>query len=183
MGDDRRRAPTVHGHAGRIRGGTVLGAAAVVALSASACSHDASAAPGSYRSIVVHAFDISSQPAGTTVRPGAVAVVDDQLTSTRRTHGSYPVIGYDAGTCVYTRVSPDGQPAGSPNDTTLAQCTATAVLPGGSVTASGVVRGGPGARRPATMAVSGGTGRYARTTGVVLVQFGPQFDTYTFELH
>ena len=71
---------------------------------------------------VVYAFAISPSWVGLIPAPGTTpgkvsegdeSIINDQLTSDHLSgHGAssgYPVIGYDSGTCIYTRVSPDGQ--------------------------------------------------------------------------
>jgi len=172
----------------------ILGVSAVVAIPILLLSMSAPsmAAPsGGTQTIAVNAFGIGAKaddliPArGTTqgvVSVGDVSILDDQLTSTHEQHGGYAIVGYDSGTCTYTRVSPDGQGAGSPYDHTYELCTATAVLARGSITAQGVVETSSGIPKATTLAVTGGTGAYWGETGTVKVAFGHHFNTYTFNL-
>ena len=84
------------------------------------------------RTTTVYAFDINPStdeliPAPGTppgvISEGDESIINDQLTSTHLAgHGAsagYPIVGYDSGTCTFTRVSPDGQPSNSAFDTTL----------------------------------------------------------------
>jgi hypothetical protein len=133
--------------------------------------------------IVVNAFGINQSSAslipapGTT--PGVVSVgdesiINDQLTSTHATNGNYPIVGYDSGTCTYTRVLPDHQ--------ALESCIATGVLPFGSITTQGIVASVSGVPEPATFAVTGGTGGFVGAHGTVTISFGSEFETFTIVL-
>ena len=106
------------------------------------------------------------------VSVGDVSVINDQLTTTKKSGGGYPVIGYAVGTCTYTRVSPDGQAKGSPYNNTLESCTVTGVLPQGSISADGIITTKSGAPQNATFAVAGGTGSFVGAQGTVKVTFG-----------
>jgi hypothetical protein len=140
---------------------------------------------------VVYAFGIGPSadsliPAPGT-RPGVVsegdeAIINDQLTSTQAVRGGYPIIGYDSGTCTFTRVSPDGQGKGSRFNRVFENCTATAALPHGDITVEGVISSQSGQLQPATLAVTGGTGDYDGAHGSVRVTFGSQFETFTIAL-
>jgi hypothetical protein len=141
--------------------------------------------------LTVHAFDINADaddliPApGTTpgtVSPGDEVVINDQLTSTHEKNGSYAIVGYDSGTCVYTRTAPDGQSAGSPFNLIIESCLATAQLPHGTLSATGMVTTQAGEPMPATFTIIGGTGRYEDASGTMTLTFGKDFNTYTFAL-
>ncbi len=139
----------------------------------------------------VHAFDINADaddliPAPTTaagtVSAGDEMVINDQLTATHEKHGGYPIVGYDSGTCVYTRTAPDGQSDGSPFNVTIESCLATAHLPHGTVSATGVITNRAGKPMPTIFTILGGTGRYVDTRGTMTIAFGKDFNTYTFSL-
>jgi hypothetical protein len=168
------------------------GAALLGACGAASSSSRPVAAPTStlaaLRTTVVYGFDINPSsdeliPApGTTagvISEGDQSIVNDQLTSTHLAgHGAsagYPIIGYDSGTCTFTRVAPDGQPSGSAFDATLEDCVVTAFLPNGSVTAQGVITLRSGTPQPAQLAVTGGTGSFDGANGTVRVTFGSHY--------
>jgi hypothetical protein len=137
---------------------------------------------------VVYAFDINSPADDLIAAPGTKAgvisagdesMINDQLTVAHKVTGGYPIIGYDSGTCTFTRVSPDGQAEGSPYDRVLEHCVATAVLPQGSITVEGVITRKAGLPQPATLAITGGTAGFNGARGIVKVTFGSQFNVYT----
>jgi len=171
-----------------LAGGAALLGACGAATSSSRPATPASATLTAARTTTVYAFDINPSsdeliPApGTTpgvISEGDEAIINDQLTSTHLAgHGpsaGYPIIGYDSGTCTFTRVSPDGQPSHSAFDTTLESCVATAFLPNGSITAQGIITIRSGTPQPATLAVTGGTGSFNGANGTVRVRFGAQY--------
>jgi hypothetical protein len=182
-------------------GSAVAVLSAAVVLSANAPSPAAAvpaaplaatlAAAPSGSTFAVNGFDINSGdndliPAPGT-KPGAVSegdlsIVNQQLTGTKKTktgkNQGYPIIGYVSGACTFTRVSPDGQAKGSPFDSVLENCLATAVLPKGSLTIQGVITLKAGVEQPATFAVTSGTGSYDGARGIVEATFGKQFVTY-----
>jgi hypothetical protein len=134
--------------------------------------------------MVVYAFDINQSTddliSAPGTKPGVVSegdesVVNDQLTSIHLTkHGKssgYPIIGYDSGTCIYTRVTSAHQ--------TFENCVVTGVLPGGSITVQGVITTKSGVRQPATLALTSGTGSFEGAHGTVKVAFAAKFNTYT----
>ena len=109
-------------------------------------------------------------------------VINDQLTAIHEKHGGYPIVGYDSGTCVYTRTAPDGQSADSPFNVTIESCLATARLAHGTLTATGVITNRAGKPMPTTFTILGGTGRYVDVGGTMTLTFGKDFNTYTFSL-
>lgn len=140
----------------------------------------------------VHAFDINADandliPAPNTATgtpsPGDQSLVNDQLTTTKERKGSYSIIGFDSGTCVYTRTAPDGQSAGSPFDEVIEHCLATAQFAHGSITAAGVIVTQDTTPQRTDFTVLGGTGDYADASGTMTLSFGKDFNTYTFSLH
>ncbi len=143
---------------------------------------------------VVYAFAISPSWVGLIPAPGTTpgkvsegdeSIINDQLTSDHLSgHGAssgYPVIGYDSGTCIYTRVSPDGQSGDSPFNDTLEHCDATAMLSDGSIAAQGIIATESGALQPATLVITGGTGRFDNVHGSILVTFGAHYEGQQFE--
>jgi hypothetical protein len=150
-----------------------------------------SAASRASQTLVFNGFGIGSDrddliaASGTTAgvtSVGDVAILNDQLTTTHKHNGGYPVVGYDAGSCSYTRVAPDGQPPAQRFDSTYEFCAATAVLPQGSISVQGVVGDKAGTPQTSVLSVSGGTGTYTGKTGTVTVHFAAAFNTYTFLL-
>jgi hypothetical protein len=75
-------------------------------------------------------------------------------------------IGSDAATCTYLFDQ-------------RSQCTGTYVLPGGQLMVQ-LIQPGPTGRY--TQAIVGGTGRYARARGVVIVDQQPGSDRFTFRI-
>jgi hypothetical protein len=143
---------------------------------------------------VVYAFAISPSSVGLIPAPGTTpgtvsegdeSIINDQLTSDHLSgHGAssgYPIIGYDSGTCIYTRVSPDGQSGGSPFNNTLEHCAATAVLSNGSIAAQGIITTESGTPQPATLVITGGTGRFVGVHGTIMVTFGAHYQGQEFE--
>jgi hypothetical protein len=139
------------------------------------------------RTMSYYAFDINN---GTT-DPGFVPVpgsnpkvfaqgdeliINDRLTTTRRTAHGYPVIGYDSGVCTLTRIPEAGPPE------TIANCVVTAVVKAGSLAIQGVVRFSKQHPEPAVLAVTGGSGRFGGAAGTVAVSFRKDFKILTFKL-
>ncbi len=174
-------------------GALVTSAALLVVLATSSASSASTTAPASSstKTTVVYAFDIN-QGAGTlvpapgtkrgVVSVGDVSVINDQLTTTKKAGGGYPVIGYAVGTCTYARVSPDGQAKGSPYNSTMESCAVTGVLPHGSISADGIITTKSGVPQNATFSVAGGTGSFGGARGTVKVTFGSNFDVFTIVL-
>ncbi len=186
--------PSPRGHRHTAWLGAELTGAALLAVFATSTVSSASTttpASSSTKTTVVYAFDIT-QGAGRPVpapgtKPGAVSVgdvsvINDQLTTTKKAGGGYPVIGYAVGTCTYTRVAPDGQAKGSPYNSTLESCAVTGVLPHGSISAEGIITTKSGRPQNATFAVAGGTGSFGGAQGIVKVTFGSTFDVFTIVL-
>jgi|GEM_PF-6984379 len=135
------------------------------------------------RTITVFAFNVNPKaddliPAPGTqpgvISEGDVSIVNDRLTSTHATEHGYPIIGYDSGTCTFTRVLAGGR--------ATENCDVTAALPQGDLVGQGVVSSSKGVPRSATLAVTGGTGSFNGAHGVVDVTFGPRHDTYMLRL-
>jgi len=107
--------------------------------------------------------------------PGDETIVNDQLTVTHKRKGGYPIIGHDSGTCTFTRII-------SPREG-LADCVATAVLHGGSLTAQGVVAiSAAGTPRPSDLAITGGTGKYAGVRGTLHLKDATGHEVFRFML-
>jgi Dirigent-like protein len=107
---------------------------------------------------------------------GDELIINDQLTTTHRVHGGYPIVGYEAGVCTLTRIPEKNARQ------TLANCAVTAVTTGGSLTAQGVVAFTSQQPEPAVLAVTGGTGRFDRAAGTVSVAFTKNYKILTFTL-
>jgi len=184
------------GRPGRL-GAIVMTLALLAALGSSSTSSASKPARKRTTSVttkVVYAFAISPSSVGLIPAPGTTpgtvsegdeSIINDQLTSNHLSgHGAsrgYPVIGYDSGTCTYTRVSPDGQSGGSPFNYTLEHCAATAVLSNGSIAAQGIITTESGTPQPATLVITGGTGRFAGVQGTIMVTFGAHYQGQEFE--
>ena len=174
-----------HRTVANLSGTVVLGLAALVLTGVIP-----SGANGTGQTLVFNGFGIGSNdaliPASGTesgvTSVGDVAILNDQLTRTSKHNGGYPIVGYDAGSCVYTRVAPDGQPSEQRFDNTYEFCAATAVLPRGSISAQGIVESKAGRPQDTVLAISGGTGSYTGRTGTVMVHFAANFNTYTFTI-
>jgi hypothetical protein len=144
-------------------------------------------APRAAKTLTYYGFDInngSTDPgfipvAGTSPKAfaqGDELIINDQLTSTRRTSGGYPIVGYDAGVCTLTRIPEKNARQ------TLANCVVTAVVNGGSLTVQGVVRFRSEQPEPAVLAVTGGSGRFDGAAGTVRVSFTKDYKILSFAL-
>jgi hypothetical protein len=149
----------------------------------------ASTAQGSH-SFSFYAFDISNDTndpgfvrvaggdPGTIVQ-GDESIVNDQITSTRKSKGGYPIVGHDSGVCTFTRL-PAMNAAKAMQ--TLSDCTVTAVLPHGSLTAQGVLVYHSQVPAAVRFAVTGGTGRYSLARGTVSIRFTKDYKILRFTL-
>ena len=170
------------------RSAAVIAAAAALA----ACGTPrAAAAPGGSgsdpRTLTYYAFDINN---GTTdpgfipapgTNPKAFAqgdelIINDQLTTTQKVNGGYPIVGHDAGVCTLTRIPEQHA------DQTLANCVVTAVWNNGSLTVQGVVGFKSRQPEPAVFAVTGGTGRFDGAAGTLGVSFTRNFKILTIKI-
>ena len=165
--------------------------AAAAALTACGTPRVAAATPGGSapdpRTLTYYAFDINNGAAdpgfipapGTNPKAfaqGGELIINDQLTTTRRVNGGYPIVGHDAGVCTLTRIPEQHA------DQTLANCVVTAVWHNGSLTVQGVV--GFRSKQPesAVFAVTGGTGRFDGAAGTLGVSFTKNFKILTIRL-
>ena len=161
-------------------------AAAAAAAPAASAAPTASAGPAGATTLTFYAFDINN---GTT-NPGFIPVpgtnpkvfaqgdeliVNDQVTTTHKAGGGYPIVGHDAGVCTLTRIP---EPHA---EQTLANCAVTAVLPGGSLTIQGVLTFQAQQPQPAVLAVTGGTGRSTGADGTVAVTFTKNYKILTIK--
>jgi hypothetical protein len=171
------------------RWGAVLAAATALAT----CITPGAAATASARpyaagaTLTYYAFDVNN---GTTdpgfipvsgTNPKAFAqgdelIINDQLTTTHRVNGGYPIVGHDAGVCTLTRI-----PERHANQT-LADCTVTAVWHNRSLTVQGVIAFRSNQPQPAVLAVTGGTGRFDGAAGAVSVSFTKNFKILIIKL-
>ncbi len=139
------------------------------------------------RTLRYYAFDINN---GTTdpgfipvagTKPGVFAqgdelIINDQVTVTRKRGSGYPIVGFDSGVCTLTRIPEKFA------EQTLGHCLVTVVWKNGSLTVQGVVRFKKQEPQSAVLAVTGGTGSYDGTTGVVDVAFTKSHKILTVKL-
>jgi hypothetical protein len=164
-------------------------AAAGVALAASGIAGVAAAAPATAAAGTVryYAFDINN---GTT-DPGLIPVagsnparlaqgdqliLNDQVTTTHRAKNGYPIVGFDSGACTVTRI-PERYA-----EQTIANCVVSVVVTGGSLTVQGAVHFKSGQPEPATLAVTGGTGKFYGKIGEIRVSFTKTYKILVFTL-
>ena len=100
---------------------------------------------------------------------GDELIINDQVTTTHKVGSGYPIVGYDAGVCTLTRIP---EPHA---EQTLANCAVTIVFHNGSLTVQGALSFQAKQPQPATLAVTGGTGRFAGAAGTVAVSFTKNF--------
>ena len=154
---------------------------------ASPAAGPATASPAAGRTLTYYAFDINN---GTT-DPGLIPVpgsnprafaqgdeliINDQLTTTHRKSGGYPIVGYDSGVCTLTRLPEKFA------EQTFADCVVTAVWRAGRLTVQGVVRFKSQQPQPAVFAITGGTGRYSAARGTMHVRFTKDFKVLSIAL-
>jgi len=176
------------------RRAAVIGSAAlaVAAGTAGATATGAAAAPRGTaapdaRTLTVFAFDINNGgpdpgfiPVPGTSRSsfaqGDELIINDQLTLPKLVGKGFPIIGHDSGVCTLTRLPERGARQ------TYANCVVTAVVRGGSLAVQGILSFHGQQPLPATLAVTGGTGRYAGAAGTVHVGFARDHKILTFRL-
>jgi hypothetical protein len=164
--------------------GTALAAAGTAAAAAST---PGGIAAHPVKTVRYYAFDINNgaKDPGFIAAPGTTAgvfaqgdelIINDQLTTTHKVKGGYPILGRDAGVCTLTRIPEKFA------EQTLANCVVTASVRGGSLTVQGVVRFKSQQPQPAVLAVTGGTGRFDGAAGTVTVSFTKEFKILAFRL-
>ncbi len=164
----------------------VIAAGAALAATVAACVAPAAAGRGAGTQ-TYFAFDINngSTDPGFIPVPGSnpkvfaqgdEIIINDQLTTTHKVNGGYPIVGYDSGVCTLTRIPEPHAPQ------TLANCVATAVLKNGSLTVQGVVRFKGQQPEPADFAISGGTGSFATARGTLQVSFTKTYKILAFSV-
>jgi Dirigent-like protein len=166
-----------------ITAGAALAACGTIGVAAAA-PNNAANAPRTLRYL---AFDISNGTtdpgfipvAGTNPKvfsQGDELIINDQLTTTHRVRGGFPIVGHDAGVCTLTRIPEKNA------EQTLANCVVTAVIKDSSLTVQGIVRFSRQQPQPAVLAVTGGTGRFHGASGTVGVSFTRNFKRLAFRL-
>lgn len=161
-------------------------AAEVHAAEARAAEAHAGAA-GAGTTLTYYAFDVNNGAGDPGFVPvpgsnpkvfaqGDELIINDQLTSTHKVSGGYPIVGRDAGACTLTRI-----PEPRANQT-LANCVVTAVSRNGSLTIQGGVSFRSQRPEPAVLAVTGGTGRFDGASGTVAVSYTKDFKILTIRL-
>jgi hypothetical protein len=184
MNRSARRAAVIGSAALAVAVGTAGAAAA--ASGNSAAPHARGAAPDA-STLTVFAFDVNNggpDPGFIPVpgtSPNAFAqgdelIINDQLTLPREVGKGFPIIGHDSGVCTLTRLPERDVPQ------TFANCVVTAAVRGGSLTVQGILRFHGRQPQPATLAVTGGTGRYTGAAGTVHVGFARDHKILTFRL-
>jgi glucose/arabinose dehydrogenase len=167
-----------------IAAASVALAAAGIAGVAAATSATAATATSTIR---YYAFDINngttdpglipvagSNPA--TFAQGDELILNDQVTTTHWAGHGYPIVGFDSGVCTMTRIPEKNA------EQTLANCVVSVTLTGGSLTVQGAVQFKSGLPQPATLAVTGGTGKFDGKTGQVRVSFTKTHKILVFSL-
>jgi hypothetical protein len=166
--------------------------AAGVALAAGGTACVAAAAPSSAASSAgtarYYAFDINNGAADPGLVPvsgtnpakfaqGDELILNDQITSTRWSGHGYPIVGFDSGVCTLTRIPEKNA------EQTIANCVVTVVFRNGSsLTVQGAVQFKSQQPEAATLAVTGGTGRYSGTAGELGVSFTKNHKILSFTL-
>ena len=174
LGRIRRRWAAASAVAAALVACGTVGASAATAASASA------AGSAGASTLTLYAFDINNGTAdpGFIPAPGSnpkafaqgdELIINDQVTTTHKVGGGYPIIGRDAGVCTLTRIP---EPHA---DQTLADCVATVVLRRGSLTIQGVVSFRSRQPQPALLAVTGGTGRFDGAAGRAWPALAPRW--------
>jgi hypothetical protein len=107
---------------------------------------------------------------------GDELLINDQITSTRLVKGGYPIVGFDSGTCVLTRI-PEKYA-----DQTIADCVVSVVVKGGSLTVQGPLHFKSQQPEAGTLAVTSGTGSFSGAVGQVSVSFTKNYEVFTFTL-
>jgi hypothetical protein len=162
----------------------VLAVGGVVAGVAAATPASAAAAAGTFR---YYAFDINN---GTTEpglipvagsNPGTFAqgdelILNDQVTTTHWAGHGYPIVGFDTGVCTVTRIPEKNA------EQTIANCVVSVAVSGGSLAVQGAVHFKSGQPEPATLAVTGGTGKFSGKSGEVRVSFTKTHKILVFTL-
>jgi hypothetical protein len=166
---------------------TAVITAAVALAVGGTLAAQAAPAGSAAQTLTYYAFDMNN---GTT-DPGFIAapgtnpkvfaqgdelIINDQLTTTRKVNGGYPIVGYDAGVCTLTRI-----PERFARQT-LANCVVTAAWRSGSLTVQGVVAFRSMQPQAAVLAVTGGTGRFDGAAGTLGVSFTKNFKILTIKL-
>jgi hypothetical protein len=173
----------------RARGAAI--AAAGVALTAGSIAGVAMATPATASAtagtVRYYAFDINngttdpglipvagSNPA--TFAQGDELILNDQVTTTHWVRHGYPIVGLDSGACTMTRIPEKNA------EQTIANCVVSVALRGGTLAVQGAVHFKSGQPQAATLAVTGGTGKYDGKTGEVRVTFAKTHKILVFTL-
>jgi hypothetical protein len=171
------------------RAAAIIGAGAAL-IACGTAGVAAAATPGTaaaIKTVKYYAFTINNgstdpglvpvpgTPAGKFVQ-GDELLINDQVTSTRKVKGGYPIVGFDSGTCVLTRVPEQYA------EQTLGDCVVSVDVKGGNLTVQGVIHFKSQQPQAATLAVTGGTGSFSGAVGQVAVAFTKNYEIFTFTL-
>jgi len=107
---------------------------------------------------------------------GDELIINDQVTSTHLVKGGYPIVGFDSGTCVVTRIPEKNA------DQTIADCVVSVDVKGGTLAVQGAIHFKSQQPEAATLAVTGGTGSFSGAVGQVGVSFTKNYEIFTFTL-
>ena len=165
----------------------IAAGAALVCGTAGAATAAPASATHPVKILRYYAFDINNGTADPGFIPvpgtnpkvfaqGDELIINDQLTTTHKVQGGYPIVGYDAGMCTLTRIPEKNA------EQTLANCVVTAVWKSGSLTIQGVVRFKSQQPGQAVLAITGGTGHFTGAAGTVGVSFTKDFKILTITL-
>ncbi len=172
-----RKAATIAAGVALVAGGT--------ACVAAAAPDSAASSPGTAR---YYAFDVNNGAADPGFVPvagtnpakfaqGDELILNDQVTSTRWAGHGYPIVGFDSGICTLTRIPEKNA------EQTIANCVVTVAFDNGSSLAvQGAVRFKSQQPEAASLAVTGGTGRFSGTTGELRVSFTKNYKILSFTL-
>lgn len=175
----------------RARAAAIIGAgAALIACGTAgvaAAATPSAAAKAVTKTVRYYAFNINN---GST-DPGLVPVpgtspskfvqgdellINDQITSTHEVKGGYPIVGFDSGTCVFSRI-PEKYA-----EQTIADCVVSVDVKGGNLTVQGALHFKSQQPEAGTLAVTGGTGSFSGAVGQVTVGFTKNYEIFTFTL-
>jgi hypothetical protein len=173
----------------RARAATIIGAGAAL-IACGTAGVAAAATPGivaATKTVRYYAFSINNGSTDPGVVPvpgtspgkfvqGDELLINDQITGTHLVKGGYPIIGFDSGTCVLTRI-PDKDAA-----QTIADCVVSVNVKGGNLTVQGPIQFKSQQPEAAVLSVTGGTGSYSGAAGQVAVAFTKNYEIFAFTL-
>jgi hypothetical protein len=165
----------------------IVAAAALIACGTAGAAAAATSTAAAAKTVRYYAFDINNNSTDPGVVPvpgtspgkfvqGDELLINDQVTTTHLVKGGYPIVGFDSGTCVMTRIPEKNA------DQTIADCVVSVDVKGGSLTVQGALQFKSQQPQAATLAVTGGTGSFSGAVGQVGVSFTKNYEVFTFTL-